>query len=110
MNFFSWNLLRHTLYTPKVEDPSNKATLKLMPEPNNNNQDEPDYQEEQPREEPQVDRKPREEEDEESNESSEEEIAIIPWRAQLRKTNSKLNLLDWWRVLFCLWFNYCYYI
>ncbi|XP_065157498.1 espin [Atheta coriaria] len=86
--------IRHTLYTPKVEDPSNKATLKLMPEPNNNNQDEPDYQEEQPREEPQVDRKPREEEDEESNESSEEEIAIIPWRAQLRKTNSKLNLLD----------------
>lgn len=32
--------------------------------------------------------------DENSNENSDEEPNIIPWRAQLRKTNSKLNLLD----------------
>lgn len=28
------------------------------------------------------------------NDDSDDEIQIIPWRAQLRKTNSKLNLLD----------------
>lgn len=28
------------------------------------------------------------------NQSSDEEQNIIPWRAHLRKTNSKLNLLD----------------
>lgn len=32
--------------------------------------------------------------EENSNENSDEEANIIPWRAQLRKTNSKLNLLD----------------
>lgn len=30
----------------------------------------------------------------ENDNQSDEEQNIIPWRAQLRKTNSKLNLLD----------------
>lgn len=42
----------------------------------------------------------------ETDNHSDEEQNIIPWRAQLRKTNSKLNLLEWFIVFLYIYFNY----
>lgn len=39
--------------------------------------------------------RPNQDDDDEEEQEEQEAAQIIPWRAQLRKTNSKLSLLDW---------------
>ncbi|XP_049817267.1 espin isoform X2 [Aethina tumida] len=80
--------IRSTIYTPKVVD--DPKAVKVMEEANkqsfttlddNNNEHTINNDENQ---DPEI----------ENSDEEEEKPNIIPWRAQLRKTNSKLNLLE----------------
>nr|CAI5819229.1 unnamed protein product [Callosobruchus analis] len=88
------NRMRNTLYTPKVVDEPKVAKIHDVNVTTKENQPTPaETTKDDNNNEATVKQETSSASD--SNEQSEEEpVNIIPWRAQLRKTNSKLNLLE----------------
>lgn len=85
-NFTKYSDFRVTLYTPKVnEDKKTPPVLQKVCDMNGENVSDEDNNNNKENSRPGE----RGEEIEDQ-----EEPQIIPWRAQLRKTNSKLSLLD----------------
>ncbi|XP_044759579.1 uncharacterized protein LOC123317227 isoform X2 [Coccinella septempunctata] len=99
------NKIKSTIYTPKVVDKTQENhpsthenhSLNSSTEINNNNNNKDEYIKEDFNNNNMENCKNMENLNTsslDSKEQSDEEANIIPWRAHLRKTNSKLNLLD----------------
>lgn len=91
-------MYRNIIYTPKVVDDVRTVKPHDLDDcwrqhqlhQNNNNTNQQNGTDNNKENKPEIIIEPPKEDDK----KSEEDTNIIPWRAQLRKTNSKLNLLD----------------
>ncbi|VEN53034.1 unnamed protein product [Callosobruchus maculatus] len=88
------NRMRNTLYTPKVVDEPKVAKIHDVSGATKENQPTPEETTKDDNNNEQTTKQETSSASDSNEQSEEEPVNIIPWRAQLRKTNSKLNLLE----------------